>query len=160
MLKKSLNKFLKIDPISIIREILSDRAILTWIQDKNKDRLFYKNEDSEGNKLIYKGFYTGYSAYYYNKQGGVKKNGVPFNVGDPYTIANTGDFYESIIAKAGVQDLVEIDANPIKINEEGDKTDLFEAFGKDIIGLNEEDLQELIEKVKDKLIIEIRKQVQ
>ena len=159
MLKKRLNKFLKIDPILIIRDILSDRDILTWIETKNKEQLFDYNEDSEGNKLIYKNIYTGYSSYYHRKQDGVKKNGVPFNVGDPYTIANAGDFYRSIIAKPGVQDLLVFDADPIKVNEEGQETDLFEAFGKDIIGLNEENLQQLIEKVKVKLIAEIRRQV-
>ena len=158
MLKKRLNKFLKIDPILIIRNILSDRAILTWIETKNKEQLFNYNEDSEGNRLrFFDGI--GYSLRYWEELQGVKKNGVPFSVGDPYTIANAGDFYRSIIAKPGVQDLLVFDADPIKIDERGDKTDLFEAFGKDIIGLNEENLQQLIEKVKVKLIAEIRRQV-
>jgi hypothetical protein len=149
LLKKSLNKFLKIDPISIIREILSDRAILTWIQDKNKEQL-KKGLNSEDVKLSDIG--GEYSA--------VTLDLKPNKVADRVDLYDTGDFYESIIAKAGVEDLVEFDANPIKIEEDGDRINLYNRWGKDIIGLNEEDLQELIEKVKDKLIIEIRKKVQ
>lgn len=158
MLSESLNKWLNIDPIEIINEILSRRSMLQWIEERNKEQLFEKNQDSLGKQLVYKGIYKGYSVLYYNKLNGVKKNGVPFNIGDPYTIANTGDFYKSIIAQSNL-DLVEINADPIKIDEFGNKTNLFEAFGKDILGLNDENLQELIEMVKDELIIEILKKV-
>jgi hypothetical protein len=157
LLKKSLNKFLKIDPIKIIRNILSDRAIISLIEDANKQQLFKDNEDSKGNKLSYFGR-TGYSELYYDLLQGTKENGISFNVGDPYTIDNTGDFYRSLTVR--IDNLIEFEADPIKINEEGQKTNLFEAFGEDIIGLNEENLQKLIEIVKDKLIVEIRKQIQ
>ncbi len=161
MLKESLNKWLKIDPIAIIRQILSDRAILNWIEEANRNQLFKDNEDSEGKKLIYRvdgREYYSYSELYYKKLNGVKKNGISFNIGDPYTIANTGDFYRSLTIK--IDDLIEFDADPIKTDENGNVTNLFEAFGEDILGLNEENLQKLIEIVKDKLIVEILKKVQ
>ena len=145
----------------IIRQILSDRAIISLIEDANQQQLFKDNEDSEGKKLIYRvgdKEYYGYSAFYYNLLKGTKKNGISFNVGDPYTIANTGDFYRSLTVK--IDDLIEFDADPIKTDENGNVTNLFEAFGEDILGLNEENLQKLIEIVKDKLIVEILKKVQ
>ena len=161
MLKESLNKWLKIDPIEIIKQILSDRAIISLIEDANHQQLFKDNQDSEGKDLIYKKGgreYYSYSERYYELLDGVKKNGISFNVGDPYTIANTGDFYRSLTVK--IDDLIEFDADPIKTDENGNVTNLFEAFGEDILGLNEENLQQLIKIVKDKLIVEILKKVQ
>ena len=152
MLKKSLNKFLKIDPILIIRQILSDRAILIWIADRNREQLL-EGKNSEDVKLSDIG--GGYSDYtLQNNTSSISKTR------DKVNLYDTGEFHRSIMAKAGVEDLVEFDADPIKTDDQGNDTDLFSEWGKDIIGLNEENLQELIEIVKDKLIVEIRKQIQ
>mgnify|MGYP003627522630 FL=1 len=148
MLKESLNKWLKIDPIEIIREILSDRAILKWIEEKNRKQL-KKGLNSEGVKLSDIG--GEYSA--------VTLDLNPDKVADKVDLFDTGKFYESIIAQANLVDFVEITANPIKVEESGQRVNLYNRWGKDIIGLNEENLQELIEIVKDKLIIEILKKV-
>ena len=148
MLKESLNKWLKIDPIEIIREILSDRAILKWIEEKNRKQL-KKGLNSEGVKLSDIG--GEYSA--------VTLDLNPDKVADKVDLFDTGKFYESIIAQANLFDFVEITANPIKVEESGQRVNLYNRWGKDIIGLNEENLQELIEIVKDKLIIEILKKV-
>ena len=151
MLKKRLNKFLKIDPILIIRNILSDRAILTWIETKNKEQLL-EGRNSEDVKLSdIGGEYSDYTLQ--NNTSSIPKTK------DKVNLYDTGEFYESIIAQAGVTDLVDINANPIKTDEYGNDTNLFSEWGKDIIGLNEENLQQLIEKVKVKLIAEIRRQV-
>ena len=152
MLKKRLNKFLKIDPILIIRDILSDRAILTWIETKNKEQLL-EGRNSEDVKLSdIGGEYSDYTLQ--NNTSSIPKTK------DKVNLYDTGEFYESIIAQAGVTDLVDINANPIKTDEEtGETVNLYNRWGKDIIGLNEENLQQLIEKVKVKLIAEIRRQV-
>jgi len=160
LLKKRLNKFLKIDPILIIRNILSDRDILTWVAEANKGQLL-DSKDSKDKKLVYTKDgreYYGYSELYYELlDGGKKKSGFTFEVGDPYNIISTGEFYRSF--RITYDNGLVIDADPIKTDESGNKTNLFEAFGKDILGLNEENLQQLIEKVKVKLIAEIRRQV-
>jgi len=148
LLKESLNKWLKIDPIEIIREILSDRAILRWIEEKNRKQL-KKGLNSKDVKLSDIG--GEYSA--------VTLDLNPDKVADKVDLFDTGKFYESIIAQANLIDFVEITANPIKVEESGQRVNLYNRWGKDIIGLNEENLQELIEIVKDKLIIEILKKV-
>ena len=149
MLKKRLNKFLKIDPILIIRNILSDRAILTWIETKNKEQLL-EGRNSEDVKLSDIG----------GEYSPITLDNDPRKVADRVDLFDTGDFHKSIIASAGVQDLVDFDANPFKTDEEtGETVNLYNRWGKDIIGLNEENLQQLIEKVKVKLIAEIRRQV-
>ena len=151
MLKKRLNKFLKIDPILIIRDILSDRAILTWIAERNKEQLL-EGRNSEDVKLSdIGGEYSDYTLQ--NNTSSISKTK------DKVNLYDTGEFYESIIAQAGATDLVDINANPIKTDENGNNTNLFSEWGEDIIGLNEENLQQLIEKVKVKLIAEIRRQV-
>jgi hypothetical protein len=159
LLRQSLNKWLKIDPISIIRQVLSDRAILNWVAEANKGQLL-ESEDSEGDGLTYTKngkTYTGYSQQYYEELQGRKKSGFSFSIGDPYNIINSGDFYRSF--RVTYDDGLLIDANPIKVDANGNTTDLFESFGKNILGLNEENLQKLIEKVKDELIDEILKKV-
>ena len=149
MLKKRLNKFLKIDPILIIRDILSDRAILTWIETKNKEQLL-EGRNSEDVKLSDIG----------GEYSPITLDNDPRKVADRVDLFDTGDFHKSIIASAGVQDLVDFDADPFKTDEEtGETVNLYNRWGKDIIGLNEENLQQLIEKVKVKLIAEIRRQV-
>ena len=148
MLRESLNKWLKIDPIEIIREILSDRAILKWIEEKNRKQL-KEGLNSKDVKLSDIG--GEYSA--------ITLDINPEKVADKVDLFDTGKFYESIIAQANLVDFVEITANPIKVEESGQRVNLYNRWGKDIIGLNEENLQELIEIVKDKLIIEILKKV-
>ena len=148
MLKERLNKVLKIDPIEIIREILSDRDILLWVQDKNKEQL-KAGTNSNGEKLSDIG--GEYSA--------ITLDLYPDKVADRVNLLNSGEFYKTIIAKSNLFDLVEIDADPIKIEPDGRRTNLYNRWGKDIIGLNEENLQKLIDKVKNKLIVEIRKKI-
>ena len=149
MLRQSLNKFLKIDPISIIRRILSDGAILIWIADKNREQL-REGRNSEDVKLSDIG----------GEYSPITLDNDSRKVADRVDLFDKGDFYKSIIASSGVQDLVDFDANPFKTDEEtGEIVNLYNRWGEDIIGLNEENLQQLIEKVKDKLIVEIRRQV-
>ena len=97
MLKQSLNKFLKIDPIKIIRQILSDRAILIWIAEKNKEQL-KEGRNSEGIKLSDIG----------GEYSPITLDNDPRKVADRVDLFDTGKFYESIIAQAGVKDLVKI----------------------------------------------------
>jgi hypothetical protein len=147
LLQESLNKWLKIDPIKIIRELLSDRAILDWIEEANKRQLL-KGKNSFDVKLSEIG--GGYSD--------VTLRLNPQKQRDVVNLLDTGEFHKSITATVG-SDLLEINADPFKTDDNGNKTNLFEEWGNDIIGLNEEDLQQLIETLKDGLIDEILRQV-
>ena len=147
MLKESLNKWLKIDPISIIRQILSDRAIINWIEEANRKQLF-SGKDSLDVKLSDIG--GGYSDFTLELH--------PEKQRDIVNLYDTGEFHKSITVTVDTS-LLQIDADPIKTDENGNQTDLFEEWGEDIIGLNEENLQQLIEVIKTKLILEILKKV-
>jgi|TARA_R110002153_G_scaffold209897_1_gene362500 hypothetical protein len=145
LLKESLNKWLKIDPISIIRQILSDRAILNWIEEANRKQLL-TGKNSFDVKLSDIG--GGYSDLTLQLN--------PNKQRDVVNLLDTSEFYASITATVD-SSLLEIDADPIKTDDNGKDTNLYDRWGEDIIGLNEENLQELIDTLKDKLIIEILK---
>mgnify|MGYP003650326294 FL=1 len=147
MLKESLNKWLKIDPISIIRQILSDRAILNWIEEANRKQLL-TGKNSFDVKLSDIG--GGYSDLTLQLN--------PNKQRDVVNLLDTSEFYASITATVD-SSLLEIDADPIKTDDNGKDTNLYDRWGEDIIGLNEENLQELIDALKDKLIIEILKKL-
>ena len=147
MLKESLNRFLKIDPISIIRQILSDRAILNWIEEANRKQLL-TGKNSFDVKLSDIG--GGYSDLTLQLN--------PNKQRDVVNLLDTSEFYASITATVD-SSLLEIDADPIKTDDNGKDTNLYDRWGEDIIGLNEENLQELIDALKDKLIIEILKKL-
>jgi hypothetical protein len=147
LLKESLNKWLKIDPISIIRQILSDRAILNWIEEANRKQLL-TGKNSFDVKLSDIG--GGYSDLTLQLN--------PNKQRDVVNLLDTSEFYASITATVD-SSLLEIDADPIKTDDNGKDTNLYDRWGEDIIGLNEENLQELIDTLKNKLIIEILKKV-
>lgn len=57
--------------------------------------------------------------------------------GTPYTLYDTGAFYNSMIITV-LESAIEIDADPIKTDESGQTTDLFNEYGDGIIGLTDE----------------------
>lgn len=57
--------------------------------------------------------------------------------GTPYTLHDTGAFYSSMVLTA-LDNAIEIDADPIKVDEFGQTTDLFSEYGEEIIGLTDD----------------------
>ena len=115
----------------IFFELWSDNRVQNYIIDLNTEgkptsQLYELGVDSLGNSL---GEYSPFT--------------IPFKVEkgqrfDHITLKDTGDFYESFIVtplKTGFK----IDANPIK-----DDDNLFDLFGKDIVGLTEENQERLV----------------
>jgi len=74
--------------------------------------------------------------------------------GQPIFLFDTGDFYESFKITINPEDIT-LDADGIK--EDG--TDLFAEFGDDILGLTDENLQLLINKISETIIPEIFKKL-
>lgn len=142
-----LNKWLIIDPVTIVRAIISNRTIQQQIEGWNRLQLL-DGKNSLNVKLSDIG--GQYSA--------VTLSLNPDKVADRVNLFDTGEFYKSIDVKLDAE-LFTITADPIKQDERG-VTNLYNRWGIDIIGLNDENLQKLIEEIKDKLIIEILAQVQ
>jgi hypothetical protein len=57
--------------------------------------------------------------------------------GTPFTLYDTGAFYNSMVITV-LESAIEIDADPIKTDESGQTTDLFNEYGDGIIGLTDE----------------------
>ena len=116
--------------------------IIGWIQ---KDQLL-KGIDEDGDIM---GLYSKWTEIINPKK----------IAGTPYTLFDTGAFYKSMFIDV-LTDFFVVDADPIKIDEEGKKTDLFKVYGDGIVGLTEESLDKLQIELKNKYIEYVRKILQ
>jgi len=66
--------------------------------------------------------------------------------GTPYTLYDTGEFYRSMVISV-LENSIEIDADPIKVDEFGQTTDLFQEYGEEIIGLTDENKTKLADEL-------------
>lgn len=112
------------------------------IAGRPTSQLYEKGEDSTGKKLADIG--GDYSPLTKDIK---QSKGQPI---DRVTLRDTGEFYMSFTAtpfKGGFT----IDANPIK-----DETNLFNEWGGNVLGLNDENLQILIDYYRDEILQKIR----
>lgn len=138
-----LQAILDLDVDEIAFEIAKTNEFKTLVVKLNTEglptsQLFELGEDSRGRTLESIG--GGYSPFTIEEK---QNKGQPT---DRVTLKDTGDFYLTfrvIPFKGGFV----IEADPIK-----DDTNLFEEWGDDIIGLNEENLQIIIDLYKEKLL--------
>jgi hypothetical protein len=138
---KTIKKRLTVESV-MVRAIGSNREVLEFVAELNtKNQLFEKGEDSRGIRL------DDIGGPYAPRTIMLKRlEGLPT---DRVTLFDTGQFHESFVARVLGSGTIEITANPIV----DDGTDLTVEWGKDIIGLSEESLDELT----DLILIEIRK---
>lgn len=111
-------------------EVFSDEqfkeTILNWIRN---DQLFAQGVDENGDVIGYYSF--------------VSEVINPDKMeGTPYTLYDTGEFYRSMFITVMMDATFVIDADAIKVNEDGTE-DLFQKYGDGIIGLTEESREKL-----------------
>ena len=131
MLETKLKQTLLIDPAQILRKALKNEEVQSFILRSNRETLYNKGEDSEGESL---GEYSPFTVEL------KKQKGQPF---DRITLFDSGDFYRSFKLFIG-SNYIEIQSDPVK--EDG--TDLLVEFGEDVLGLQEDQL----DKLRDMLI--------
>lgn len=113
------------------KEIFKDRTLHTYILDLiTEEQLFKKGIDEDGDVI------GEYSEMTQQISGGEKM------AGTHYTLKDTGAFFDSFTLDV-YPDYFEINANPIKTDAKGKKTNLFFEYGEGIIGLTQESLEEL-----------------
>lgn len=110
--------------------------ILTWIQE---DQLTNKGIGADGEVIGYYSYTTELIT------DGEKQEG------DPYTLEDTGAFYQSMFVVV-LTDAIVTEADPVKGND-----NLFEKYGQDIIGLTQGNIQKLQEILKNSYIEYIKK---
>lgn len=116
------------------------------IKLNTQDQLFKKGEDSR--RISLEDIGGPYSDFTVEIK---KAKGQPV---DRVTLKDTGDFYESFVVRITNDAGIEIDADPFK-----DDTNLFQEWGIDILGLNEENLQKIIDVMAVNMVEEITKAI-
>lgn len=124
------------------RKTFSDPLFRKWILDKiRQDQLFKKGIDQDGDII-------GYYSEFTEMMNPEKK------AGTHYTLKDTGEFYESMIIYI-YTNYIEIDADPWKENDNGEKENLFYKYTEAIIGLTDEHMGQLALEVLRRYQIEI-----
>lgn len=133
--------------------IIADKQIQHYILDLNRfDQLFKGGIDANGDSLGNYSYFTdsvrrGESFSY----GGLSSKKT---INDHITLYDTGKFYKSMFVRL-YKDGFTIVANSIT----DDGTDLTERFGDDIIGLSNESIEKLFEKIIPLLVKTIRETI-
>jgi len=160
-LRLLLNSILKLNIDAIALEITRNNLFKTLVISLNTEgsptsQLYELGEDSFGKKLSGKTIAIGGEYTPFTKQLKQEK-GQPT---DRITLKDTGDFYMSfqVIPFSGG---FTIEADGFKKGLEGGagNTDLFEEFGNDILGLNQQNLQIIIEFYKNAIQEKVRQKL-
>lgn len=124
------------------RKAFNDPAFTNYILDLiRNDQLFSQGIDSDGDVI---GTYSEWTEMMNPEK----------EAGEHYTLKDTGAFYESMIIYI-YDNLIEIDADPIKKNDKGEEKNLFFEYGENIIGLTDENTQKVALILADKYKQEI-----
>ncbi len=152
LLFKKIDKFKKAADIDVIfAEIVSSKEFIEFAIELNtKGQLFDKGIDSLGVSL---GEYAGTTIEgVKGKFLGKREKQQRF---DHITLSDTETFYDSWeITLGGRSFLFKVSANPNR----GD-TNLFDDFGKDIVGYTEESLQKIIDFIRERIVPLIRRKM-
>ena len=144
-IRKLTDRVAKLDEGIILNRFVELPIVQKFILDLNRvDQLFNKGVDSKNRAL---GVYTPFTINSKNERG------VPVPSDFHITLFDTGQFYSTFVIIPG-KDFFEIDANPIR-----EDSNLFEDFGEDILGLNDENLQILIDFFKETVVLRVKEQL-
>ena len=144
-IRQLTDRVAKLDEGIILNRFVELPIVQKFILDLNRvDQLFNKGVDSKNRAL---GVYTPFTIN--SKQ----ERGVPVPSDFHITLFDTGEFYSTFVIIPG-KDFFEIDANPIR-----EDANLFEDFGEDILGLNDENLQILIDFFKETVVLRVKEQL-
>lgn len=147
LLGQTLNRYKILRTEYLWRKIFNDVIFREWILDLiRKEQLLKKGIDGDGDII---GTYSQMTESINPK----KKEGTP------YTLFDSGEFYKSFILYI-YRDAIEVDANPIKINDKGEKENLFYKYGENILALTPRNLGLLRQEFKRRFEIEIRELLQ
>jgi hypothetical protein len=150
--RQLLNTIAQLDETKIINAILNDKDFQEFIIRLNTkgeptSQLFEEGIDSLSISL---GNYAATTIEGTSSFEGKKDKGQRF---DHITLEDTGEFYKSFkieVSNGGFK----MTANPVK-----DNSNLFDDFGENIVGLTKENLQIVIDAIREKIILSIREQI-
>ena len=126
--------------MAVFRDQKLKDQVLNWIK---QDQLFNQGIDENGNII---GTYSPVTEMINPLK----------EAGSHYTLFDTGEFYDSMMVVV-LQDSIIIEADPIKVDEEGQTTNLFNEYGEGIIGLTDENKTKLAQELVGRFITEYRR---
>lgn len=142
-----LNKLRTLRTQDIWHKVFMDKTLSNMILEMiQQDQLFKEGVDEDGDII---GLYSEWTEMLNPEK----------VAGTPYTLFDTGAFYESMKIVV-LNDSFVVEAQPIKIDEDGKKTNLFEKYGEGIIGLTDENKEKLAVEIKQRFINEVNKLLQ
>lgn len=145
-IRNILNFIIALDVDQLAFEIAQLDTLQDLVIELNtRDQLFDKGEDSTGRTLESIG--GSYSPFTVKIK---QAKGQPTN---RVTLFDTGEFYASFVVKPFKGGFI-IDADPNK-----DETDLFDEWGEEIVGLNDENLQTIINFFRDAVLEKINSRI-
>lgn len=125
-----LNRYRNLKEEYLWRKVFNDAKFREWTLDLiRQDQLFKQGIDGDGDII---GTYSEYTEMMNPEK----------VAGTPFTLFDTGEFYKSFVLYI-YKNYIEVDANPIKINDKGEKENLFWKYGENIIALTGESLDKL-----------------
>ena len=138
-------KVKQLDEGVILNKLIANAEVRKFIIDLNtKDQLFIKGVDSNN---------VGLGLYAPSTVQSKIDRGIPVPSDSHITLFDTGEFYSTFVIIPG-KDFFEIDANPIR-----EDTDLFKEYGEEIVGLNDENLQKVIDLFRETISLRVREQL-
>lgn len=141
----TLKRFVRVlDHKKIWLRVFKKKQLNTFILDMIKqDQLFDKGIDEDGDVI---GTYSEYTE-------AINPEKV---AGTHYTLKDTGDFFDSFYIDV-FPTYFEINANPIKTDQDGDTENLFYKYGEGIMGLTNESMEKLSREILRLYQIEVRR---
>ena len=142
-----LQRAKKITNQVIWRNVLNDPIFRNWTLDLVRQKQLFEKGVDENNRII--GVYSEVTQRRNRKK----------KAGTPYTLYDTGEFYKSMFIIVFADSFV-IDADPIKIDEFDDVTNLFTEYGEGIVGLTDESKTLFANEFQRRSIIEYKRLLQ
>ena len=127
-------------------EVLNSPRVQLWVLTANKTQLYAKGKTSKGKDL---GKYSPYTEEVKKSKGQRL---------DHITLSDTGAFYESFKLIIG-KNSFEITADGIKVDDYGNITDLLYEYGEDVLGLDQEHLQDFVIMLTNEMIKHIERKL-
>ena len=141
----TLKRFVRVlDHKKIWLRVFKKKQLNTFILDMIKqDQLFEQGIDEDGDVI---GTYSEFTEALNPEK----------VAGTHYTLKDTGDFFDSFYIDV-FPTYFEINANPIKTDQDGDTENLFYKYGEGIMGLTTESMDKLSREVLRLYEIEVRR---
>lgn len=144
---KVLNILRTLGTQSIWYKVFKDKTLSKMILEMiQQDQLFKQGIDEDGDII---GLYSEWTEMLNPDK----------EAGTPYTLFDTGAFYQSMRIVV-LSDSFVVEAQPVKIDEDGKQTNLFEKYGEGIIGLTDENKEKLAVEIKKRFLDEVNKLLQ